>query len=337
MRKFLLVFLLLFSLVVPADAATQFVEDGRFDPEKASSYLWRTDSDGNNYVYFSANNYTRTYSVYDYGDKWGVYWSRGEAYMCAPNVSWRDCMPLSTTVIAKNQINFPQGYYFLFGVEAEVEDPPPPVEVPTVSISPDSGEFTDFLDVIVSGSSGATLYYSLDGSEPSIPYAGTIRITESTTLRAKAVNSAGSSPVVSKSYTKKVVALSLIISPDTSVLDKPLQVSLIPSEPGGTVYYSLDGSEPSRPYTGAITVDRPLTLKAKFVKDGRSSPVYQKVYKKAPIMHTDEKFFQVPVDMPAIVTGATDYISVASPGVWLFAVSFLGLLILGIVKKVFRK
>ena len=330
LKRVFMVMLLFLTFAVPVLAATEFLEDARFDPKQ--SYSW-SGSGSDKYVDFSKGEYK--YRVYDRGTMWepSVMSGDGRSFMCDPINTTDGCMMIPNgTPVAKNQVNFPGGFVFVFGHYDVTPDP-----LPKVDISPDSGEFVDSIEVVVSGSSGSTLYYSLDGSEPSIPYTGRIQVSETTTVKAKAVSPSGSSEVVSKTYTKKTVHLTLMITPDNTILDKPIEVSLIPSEPDAIVYYSLDDSEPSIRYTGPITIDRPLTLKAKAVKGSRSSPVYQKVYKKPPIMHTDDKYFMVPVDLPAVTKGAIDYVSVISPGIWMFAVVFFGLLILAVARKVFKR
>jgi len=60
-----------------------------------------------------------------------------------------------------------------------------------VRISPDVNAFADHLDVtMATGTPGVSIYYTLDGSEPtpaSPRYTGPVRLTESTTVRARAV------------------------------------------------------------------------------------------------------------------------------------------------------
>lgn len=217
-----------------------------------------------------------------------------------------------------------------------------PFEVTVPTIVPDSGEFDDFLEVkvIATVPSGCSLYYSLDGSDPSVVIGSgvSIKITDTSTVKAKMKCGSTSSPVVTKVYTKKVYQpLSLQFTPDDTYISKPIDVSLIPSESDAIIYYSLDGTEPTIPYKSSIRIENPVTLRAKAVKGSRSSPVYERVYQYPPIRHTDDTFFQIPVDLPLVVKGSKDLISVASPGVWLFAVAFFGLLILGFVKKVYKR
>ena len=59
--------------------------------------------------------------------------------------------------------------------------------------------------------------------------------------------------------------------PGGTVVD-PVALTLTTTEPGGAIWYTLDGSLPSTnslPYTGPITVDRTLRIRARVVRDGR--------------------------------------------------------------------
>jgi len=74
-----------------------------------------------------------------------------------------------------------------------------------VTFSPNSGEVTSGTTVtLTTSTAGATIYYTTDGTEPTISstqYNGPITITAATTIRAIAINVAGSSPISSATYT----------------------------------------------------------------------------------------------------------------------------------------
>lgn len=74
-----------------------------------------------------------------------------------------------------------------------------------VLFTPAAGEFTDFVQVSLSSpTEDATIYYTIDGSEPtedSIEYVSTFTLTESATVRAIATSSnLGNSPVNERTY-----------------------------------------------------------------------------------------------------------------------------------------
>ncbi len=77
---------------------------------------------------------------------------------------------------------------------------------PSVEASPRSGTFTTSLAVTLAANESATIYYTLDGSTPTVSspqYSAPITISQTTTIRFMAVDRAGNaSPVVSETYTQ---------------------------------------------------------------------------------------------------------------------------------------
>ncbi|MGK5512293.1 chitobiase/beta-hexosaminidase C-terminal domain-containing protein [Brevibacillus formosus] len=214
----------------------------------------------------------------------------------------------------------------------------PDTTPPTVTISPNSGEFTDSLSVSISSNEPGQIYYSLNGSEPSTRYTSPLTITETTTVKAKAIDEAGlSSGVVSATYTKRAIQPTLSFDPSSTSFSKSFDLNIIANPVGSEVYYSVDGSEPTIKFTSSIRISKKTTVKAKAVYKGVSSPVYQIVYSPSPIQTTDDKYFMVPPVSGQAAKHALDFINVGSPSMWLFASAFLGLLILGYVKGVFKK
>lgn len=251
-----------------------------------------------------------------------------------PSLVYSSPLTLTQTTTFKVKAKDTAGNYSQVVTNVYTKDDIPPV----VTISPSSGEFENSLSVSISSSKPGTIYYSLDGSEPSVVYAGNITIVNDTVVKAKAKDSSGNiSSVVTATYKKKVYEPTLSFSPDSSNFDRPFDMKLTANYPDATIYYSLDGSEPTQVYSSPVRVSAATTVKAKAVYKGVSSPVYEKKYDPSPIQRTDEKFFQVPVSMPDITKYAKDFIKTLSPGMWMFAVAFLGLLIFGIIKKVGRR
>lgn len=344
MSRFLLVLLLVLLAVAPnyAEASVvRYVEDFRFVPSLYDTYDWQ-EVNGYKYVTFTKGAYS--YRVFDYGRTWGMVTLTGQNTMmgmCPQTVkvsdSFWDCLPRynGDDPLSKTMNGYPN-YFIRFGHYEELQ-------AGVVSIYPDGGKFEGYVDVtITSTDPTAWLYYSLDGSYPMEFYYGPFRLTESAVVKARGNGDLGSSDIVEayfevSSTPSDQKPLTLQISPDTHILDPSLTVTLIPSESEATVFYSVDGSEPSIRYTSPIVIDRPLKLKAKVVMGDRSSPVYERDYILSPIQRTNDKFFHVNPDMQAVTKNAADYIKVASPGMWLFVVAFLGLLIFGIVRRVFNR
>lgn len=79
----------------------------------------------------------------------------------------------------------------------------PSVETPTFSVP--GGSYLDAQSVIITcGTTGADIYYTLDGTDPddgSTPYTGAITISETKTLKAIAINGSDESSIASATYT----------------------------------------------------------------------------------------------------------------------------------------
>lgn len=100
------------------------------------------------------------------------------------------------------------------------------VKIPVISLEP--GSYFEAKSVTIEcATDGATIYYTLDGSEPtaeSTEYTGAISISETTTLRAIAIKDGQSSNVVSATYTFPVtyndIAALIAAAPTETVILK---------------------------------------------------------------------------------------------------------------------
>ncbi|MBP1995713.1 chitobiase/beta-hexosaminidase C-terminal domain-containing protein [Paenibacillus eucommiae] len=124
--------------------------------------------------------------------------------------------------------------------------------------------------VILSAEVDAKIYYTLDGSTPSInspEYTGAINITETTMLKAIAVDGAGniSSSLLGVLYQIDKEAPA---APTANVPEGWYNVNqsvTLNGEAEGKIYYTLDGTIPntsSPEYTGAIYISQTTTLRA---------------------------------------------------------------------------
>ncbi|MEE0985410.1 MAG: chitobiase/beta-hexosaminidase C-terminal domain-containing protein [Bacteroidaceae bacterium] len=151
------------------------------------------------------------------------------------------------------------------------------VATPAFSIS--GGEVEEGTQVTIScATSGATVYYTTDGSAPSTSsakYTGAITVSKAMTIKAVAVKDGyyTNSQVASATFTikgKEVVATPAI-SPNGGEYESSATVTLTCATEGASIYYTLDGSTPttaSTLYSKAFTLTESATVKAIATKSG---------------------------------------------------------------------
>jgi hypothetical protein len=148
-----------------------------------------------------------------------------------------------------------------------IHNPDPTVATPT--FAPNPGTYNTTKSVTLSDTtSGATIYYTVDGSTPTIAstqYTGAIPVTADTTIKAIAVAQGYlTSYAANGAYTLQAVVPTL--SPNGGYYTAPQSVALSDITPGVTIYYTTDGSAPttaSTSYSGPIALlSSPITIKA---------------------------------------------------------------------------
>ncbi len=146
-----------------------------------------------------------------------------------------------------------------------------PVSAPTFTVSPGTFEGPQTI-TISTGTEGTTIYYTLDGEEPtrtSSPYSNPLTISENTTVKAYAVKEgAPDSATTSGTYFIKPFKPTFSVSSGTYMESKTVGIE---SETLGTaIYYTLDDSTPTRSsnyYWGPFTISTTTTVKALAIKD----------------------------------------------------------------------
>jgi hypothetical protein len=150
--------------------------------------------------------------------------------------------------------------------------------LPTPTFSPVAGTYMTAQSVTISdGSSGATVYYTTNGTTPttsSTKYTGAISVSASETIKAIAVASGyTNSAVATAAYTISVgtVAATPTFSPTPGTYLPAQSVTINDSTAGAVIYYTTNGTTPttsSAKYTGPLNVSITQTIKAIAVASG---------------------------------------------------------------------
>lgn len=161
------------------------------------------------------------------------------------------------------------------------------VNQPTASVA--GGTFAGAQSITLSSStSGATIYYTTDGTTPTVnstSYTGAVTLSEKRTLKAIAVKSGMTQSIVTTEYYD--FSGGTVATPAANVASGSYggsqTVTLASSTSGASIYYTTDGTPPSTAsllYSGPITIDRTGTLRAIAVKSGyTNSEAMEKQYR----------------------------------------------------------
>jgi hypothetical protein len=156
--------------------------------------------------------------------------------------------------------------------------------LPPPTMTPASGTYTGSVDVTLSSVEGATIRYTLDGSDPSVDsplYTAPVPVTLDATVKARAwAPDYFTSAVASADYT--VLLAAPIASPASGTFNSVQHVTLTAAE-GAVVRYTLNGTDPngtSLLYSSPIAISfGTTTLKARaYAGDGRVSNVSTVTY-----------------------------------------------------------
>ena len=147
---------------------------------------------------------------------------------------------------------------------------PAQVNAPTMT----TANVTGGVQVTLSAASGATIYYTTNGSAPttsSTKYAGPFTLSATATVKAIAVKTGClNSNVLSKKVTVNKTASPVIAAELTS---QGFSIT-ITAESGAAVYYTTDGTDPTaengKRYTGPFTLTQSATVKAVATRDAKT-------------------------------------------------------------------
>lgn len=148
---------------------------------------------------------------------------------------------------------------------------PPPSEAAMPVFSPGAGTYSTAQTVTISdATTGATIYYTTDGSTPtttSTVYSAPITVSSTETIKAIATASGYStSAAVSATYTISPSTVATpTFSPAAGSYNSPQAVTISDTTPGTTIYYTTDGTMPttsSTVYSVPITVSATETIEA---------------------------------------------------------------------------
>lgn len=156
---------------------------------------------------------------------------------------------------------------------------------PVTTATPAGGLFGAAQSVTLSASEAATIYYTVDGSTPSIAspvYSTPIAISSTTTLQYFAKDSAGNSETVKAVVFTIDATIPVTTASLAGGLFNSAQSVTLTVNKSATIYYTTDGSIPttiSTVYSSPITISATTTLKF-FSKDsaGNSESVKTIVY-----------------------------------------------------------
>jgi Legume lectin domain/Chitobiase/beta-hexosaminidase C-terminal domain/Fn3 associated len=162
--------------------------------------------------------------------------------------------------------------------------PPAAPAAATPVISPAAQTFSGTLSVSLSDTTtGASIYYTTDGSIPSpgvgttLLYSTAFTVSATTTVNAIATaTNYSTSPTATTVFTQQAAAAPLI-TPATESFNGTVSVSMTDSTTGALIYYTTDGSAPSpgvgttKQYSSAFAVIATTTVKAIATASGFSS------------------------------------------------------------------
>lgn len=160
--------------------------------------------------------------------------------------------------------------------EPIVPDPgkPEAVDNPVITIA-------NNIVTLTCNTENAVIHYTLDGTDPdasSAVYISPFTLSDNTTVKAIAIKDDKTSAIVTKVY--EVPEQTIVTEPEIIITENG-EVTLVNSTDGATVYYTIDGTNPStssQVYSEAFVIASGTTIKAIAVKNSVQSLIVSKTY-----------------------------------------------------------
>lgn len=152
---------------------------------------------------------------------------------------------------------------------------------PSVPVAdPAATTFTTSVTVSLSAENGAKIHYTTDGTAPtssSAMYTSPLTFTTTTTLKAVAVKGSQTSEIGTFNYTQATPPATVTATPgDGTVFTGSESVTLATATAGATIYYTLDGTDPttsSTIFSSSINITASTQIRAMAWMGGVSSAV----------------------------------------------------------------
>ncbi len=221
-------------------------------------------------------NTPQTVTISDSTPEATVYYQINTGYPTTSSPVYSGPITVSSTEVIWAMATAPNYFESSYtSVTYEINPLAPQTAIPTFSVT--SGTYTTSQTVTISDTTaGASIYYTTDGSTPSVSstwYTGPIIVSSSETLQAIAVASGSTkSAVASASY---VITLSAAATPTFSLASGAYTgsqtVTISDATRDATIYYTTNGTTPttsSSVYSDAITVSASETIEALAVASG---------------------------------------------------------------------
>ena len=160
--------------------------------------------------------------------------------------------------------------------EPIVPDPgkPETVDNPVITIA-------NNIVTLTCNTENAVIHYTLDGTDPdasSTVYISPFTLSDNTTVKAIAIKDDKTSAIVTKVY--EVPEQTIVTEPEIIITENG-EVTLVNSTDGATIYYTIDGTNPStssQVYSEAFVIANGTTIKAIAVKNNVQSLIVSKTY-----------------------------------------------------------